>query len=74
MAGTGGRDRGLRRARFAVLRGLNCPGVLVEAGFVTHPVEGRNLGSAAYRERLAEAIATGVLNYQKRLNQVAVGR
>lgn len=74
VAATGARDRGLRRARFAVLRSLNCPGVLIEGGFVTHPVEGRNLGSAAYRERLADAIAEGVLNYQKRLNQIAVDR
>lgn len=66
---TGGQDRGLKRARFAVLRDLECPGVLVEGGFVTHPREGRNLGSAAYRDKLADAIAQGILEYQKVLNR-----
>lgn len=66
---TGGEDRGLKRARFAVLRDLNCPGVLVEGGFVSHPREGRDVGSAAYREKLANAIAQGILNYQRALNR-----
>jgi len=30
-------DRGLKRARFAVLRPLKCPGVLVECGFISNP-------------------------------------
>lgn len=66
---TGADDRGLKRARFAVLKPLNCPGVLIEGGFVTHPTEGRNIGSAAYRDKLADAIVEGVLKYQKAINR-----
>ncbi|WP_269539794.1 N-acetylmuramoyl-L-alanine amidase family protein [Cerasicoccus fimbriatus] len=62
-------DRGLKRARFAVLKSLECPGVLVEGGFVSHPTEGRNIGSSAYRDKLADAIVTGILNYQKAINR-----
>lgn len=63
-------DRGVKRARFAVLKNLNCPGVLIEGGFVTHPTEGRNIGSSAYREKLANALVDGIITYQKTLNRV----
>lgn len=66
----GARDRGLRRARFAVLRQVSCPAVLVEGGFVSHPQEGQRIGSAAYREQLARALLAGILDYQKRLNEL----
>lgn len=66
----GARDRGVKRARFAVLKNLKCPGVLVEGGFVTHPAEGRRIGSSAYREQLADALVAGILRYQKTLNRV----
>lgn len=58
-------DRGLKRARFAVLKNLRMPGVLIEAGFLSHHLEGRNVGSAAYRDRIAKAITSAVMTYQK---------
>lgn len=63
-------DRGVKRARFTVLKGLKCPGTLVEGGFVTHPTEGANIGSAAYRERIAKAIASGLIAYQDSLGRL----
>jgi N-acetylmuramoyl-L-alanine amidase len=66
----GATDRGLKRARWEVLRDLSCPGVLIEGGFVSHPREGRDIGSAAYRQRLAEAILAGVKAYEARLEAV----
>lgn len=60
-------DRGLKTARFAVLRTIRCPAVLVEAGFLTHPTEARNINTPAHRQRIAEAIADGVGNYAGRL-------
>lgn len=61
-------DRGLKRARFAVLRDLKCPGVLVEGGFLTNAQEAQQLKSIAYREKLANALLEGILLYQKKLN------
>jgi N-acetylmuramoyl-L-alanine amidase len=58
-------DRGVRRARFAVLRDATMPAILVEGGYMTHPFEGRNIFTDAYRHQLAQAIVKGVLAYQK---------
>ncbi|OAI50180.1 hypothetical protein AYO37_00355 [Opitutia bacterium SCGC AG-212-L18] len=61
-------DRGVKRARFAVLKTLNCPGVLVEAGFLSHPEECQKISSSTYRQKIAQSIAAGVLSYQRKLN------
>ena len=58
-------DRGVRRARFAVLRDAAMPAVLVEAGFMSHPTEGRKIADAAYRKQMARAIADGIVAYKK---------
>ena len=65
------RDRGFKRARFTVLRDIQMPGILVEGGFVTNDREGRNIGSAAYRDKLANAILEGILVYQKTLKRLS---
>ncbi|HMP84007.1 MAG TPA: N-acetylmuramoyl-L-alanine amidase, partial [Verrucomicrobiota bacterium] len=54
-------DRGVRRARFAILRDAEMPAVLVEAGFLSHPSEGKKIMAAAYRREMAKAITDGVL-------------
>ena len=58
-------DRGIRRARFAVLCNATMPAILVEAGFMSHPVEGRKIFDASYRKRIARAIVDGILAYRK---------
>ena len=58
-------DRGVKRARFAVLRGAAVPAVLIEGGFMTHPRDSRNLHSVEWRERLAEAVAQGIIGFAK---------
>lgn len=64
LRATGGNDRGVRRARFLVLRDTACPAILVEAGFLTNASEERRLLNADYRDRLAKAILEGILNYK----------
>ncbi|TVR48260.1 MAG: N-acetylmuramoyl-L-alanine amidase [Puniceicoccaceae bacterium] len=64
---TGLNDRGLRRARFTVLRDLECPGVLLEGGFLSNRQEARLIATPGYRERLAEAVREGVLDYFRHL-------
>jgi N-acetylmuramoyl-L-alanine amidase len=58
-------DRGVRRARFAVLRDAAMPAILIEGGYMTHPVESKKIYDAAYRRQMAQAIVKGILNYQK---------
>ena len=36
-------DRGVRRARFAVLRDAAMPAILIEGGYMTHPAEGKKI-------------------------------
>lgn len=60
---TGARDRGVRFARFYVLRNTSMPAVLVETGFVTGEEDAEHLSDPTYRTRMAEAIAAGILEY-----------
>ena len=68
LAHTGAFDRGVRHARFHVLRNINIPAVLVEGGFLTDSAEGQRIATAQYRERLGQAIAQGVQNYNNAVN------
>ncbi len=58
-------DRGVRRARFAVLRDARMPAILIEGGYMTHPTESKKIFDAAYRRQMAAAIVKGILAYQK---------
>ncbi len=57
------RDRRVRRARFYVLRKTRMPSVLVEVGFVTGNEDVYRLQDSSYRQRMAEAIGEGILEY-----------
>lgn len=57
-------DRGVRRARFVVLRDATMPAVLVEAGFMTNVSDSRRIYDPAQRRRIAAAIADGILTYR----------
>jgi N-acetylmuramoyl-L-alanine amidase len=57
-------DRGIKRARFAVLRLTKIPAVLVEGGFLTERGESRLIAKPEWRKRLADAICTGVDNFR----------
>ena len=39
------------------------PAVLVEGGFVSNAAEAHRLGDPAYRQKLAESIASGIEKY-----------
>lgn len=58
-------DRGVKRARFQVLREATMPAVLIEGGFMSHPSEGRKIYDPAYRKQMARAIVEGVLAYKR---------
>ncbi len=58
-------DRGVRKARFAVLKTLDCPGILVEGGFLSNDEEALLVSTAGYRERLALALAESIASYAR---------
>jgi N-acetylmuramoyl-L-alanine amidase len=57
-------DRGIKRARFAVLRLTKIPAVLLEPGFLTERGESRLIASGEWRKKLADAICTGIDNFR----------
>ncbi|MEC4813330.1 MAG: N-acetylmuramoyl-L-alanine amidase [Scytonema sp. PMC 1069.18] len=59
------RDRGVRKARFYVLRKSSMPSILVETGYMTGVEDNPRLGNPEYQNRMAEAIANGILRYLK---------
>lgn len=59
-------DGGVREAPFWVLVGALMPAVLIEIGYITHPVEGRLLFDDKYQELLANGIANGIDEYFKK--------
>ena len=61
-------DRGVRHARFKVLRNVRIPAILLEGGFLNDPAEGQRIATAQYRQQLAAAIAQGVQNYDTAVN------
>ena len=58
-------DRGVRHARFLVLRESRLPAVLVEAGFLNDPNEAAKIASPSYRQQLGQALARAVTTYQQ---------
>jgi N-acetylmuramoyl-L-alanine amidase len=61
-------DRGVRHARFKVLRHIRIPALLLEAGFLNDPAEGQRIATPQYRQQLGMAIAQGVQNYNSAVN------
>lgn len=70
---TGLRDRGIKTRLvdnpgsplngldyYAVIRRAKCPAIIVEAGFHTNPDEEAKLKTGEFRQKIAEAIATGL--------------
>lgn len=60
-------DRGYKRARFAVLRLVDCPAVLVEAGYLSNNDEAARIAEESYRSKIAEALYTAILAYDAAL-------
>jgi len=58
-------DRGVKRARFKVLRLANSPSVLVEGGFMSNPREASLLRTEEYRQQVAAWIFAGIQAYAR---------
>jgi N-acetylmuramoyl-L-alanine amidase len=57
-------DRGIKRARFAVLRLTKVPAVLIECGFLTERGESKLISNKDWRAKLAGAIGIGIESYR----------
>lgn len=53
----------VEQAGFAVLKSPDIPSILVETGFISNPTEAKNLGSRAYRKKMAAAIHSGIVEW-----------
>ncbi len=57
------KDSGVREGPFWVLVGAQMPSILVELGYVSHPIESKRLYDQDYQLLLANGIANGVDSY-----------
>jgi N-acetylmuramoyl-L-alanine amidase len=65
MKTTPGENRGIKRAKYFVLRNARIPAVLIECGFLTNPQDARRASSSEYRDRLAREIAKAITEYRR---------
>jgi len=68
------RDRGVRQAPFLVLIGATMPSILAEIGFVSNPRDERQMRRPDQRQKIAEALFRGVVQYANSLSHVQMAR
>jgi len=58
-------DRGIKRARFAVLRRTQVPAILVEGGFLSESTgDAKRIADSEFRKQLADSICVGIEGYR----------
>jgi N-acetylmuramoyl-L-alanine amidase len=57
-------NKGVKQAGFYVLRGVKMPSVLIEAAFISNPVEERNLRRGPFSGNIVKAVCEGVGEYR----------
>jgi N-acetylmuramoyl-L-alanine amidase len=65
------RNLGVKKAPFVVLIGAGMPSVLAEVSFLTNKQELQLLKTAAYKQRIAEALHAAVMRYRRSLKGAA---
>ena len=58
-------DRGVKRARFAVIRLATVPSILVEGGFLSNESDSMLIANPEWRTKLANAIVMGIDGYKR---------
>ncbi|HEX2747477.1 MAG TPA: N-acetylmuramoyl-L-alanine amidase [Verrucomicrobiales bacterium] len=64
-AGLGTPSRGVKFARYKVLRTCMMPAALIEGGFISTATERSRILDPRYRQRLAELIGDGILRFRR---------
>ena len=59
-------NRGSKSAGYYVLRNTWIPAILVEVGFLSNVQEEKLLNTEEYRQKIAEGVAQGIINYASR--------
>lgn len=62
-------SRSIRQAPFVVVSGLNIPSVLVELGFLSHPIEGPRLTNTDYQNALAKSLYEGLVKFKETMDK-----
>ncbi|HQR37479.1 MAG TPA: N-acetylmuramoyl-L-alanine amidase [Blastocatellia bacterium] len=57
------KDRGIKHASFAVLRGARMPSILAEVSFVSNPDDENRLRTPAFRQKIAASLTAGIRGY-----------
>ncbi len=63
-------NRGVKQAGFRVLVGAYMPAILVETAFLSNPQESRLLASGDFHRRVAQALASAILDFRQRMEAV----
>jgi len=64
LAGANSSDKGIiRRSDLVVVRETAMPAALAELGFLTNPTEEKKVATEEYQNKVAEAIANGIVKY-----------
>lgn len=61
-------DRGVKQAPFWVLLDTECPAILVEVGYLTHPHEEKRVRTRGYHHQIAVALADGVARFAETMD------
>lgn len=64
-------DRGVKQAGFLVLWRTSMPSVLIEAGFLSNPTEGKYLSTEAGQNNIAKGIFKAFLSYKAEVDKMA---
>ena len=65
-------NRGVKQAGFHVLIGASMPNVLIEAGFLSNKNESKLLGKSSYRQKIAEAIFSSLVNFKDKYENSSI--
>ncbi len=58
-------DRGIKRARFVVIKNVTVPGILVEGGFMSGAPDYKLIATPDYRQKMAQSIVDGINRYKQ---------
>jgi N-acetylmuramoyl-L-alanine amidase len=67
-------NRGVKQAPFIVLIGAHMPSILAELSFLSNPADEKLLRTFSYRQKIAQALCSGIENYTRNLGGIRTAR